>query len=126
MALLRRWPATVTAYLAVLLVGCEQWDSFSSNSVQILLTIALVVLARRASWWRIVAGGTRPGRYRGVQRRDRRGAAHRRDNGGVTTVKSHVSAVLDKLGLRNRSQVAVAAHRLGLVPPAPPPQQGGG
>ncbi len=34
---------------------------------------------------------------------------------GVTTVKSHVAAVTDKLGLRNRVQAAVMAHRLGLV-----------
>ncbi|MFD4749807.1 response regulator [Streptomyces rubiginosohelvolus] len=34
---------------------------------------------------------------------------------GVTTVKSHVGAVTHKLGLRNRVQAAVIAHRLGLV-----------
>ena len=34
---------------------------------------------------------------------------------GVTTVKSHVAAVTDKLGLRNRVQAAVMAHRLGLI-----------
>ncbi|MBO3748520.1 response regulator transcription factor [Streptosporangiaceae bacterium NEAU-GS5] len=34
---------------------------------------------------------------------------------GVTTVKTHVAAVMDKLGLRNRTQAAVVAHRLGLV-----------
>ncbi|NJC71123.1 response regulator transcription factor [Planosporangium thailandense] len=34
---------------------------------------------------------------------------------GVTTVKTHVSAAMVKLGLRNRVQAAVAAHRLGLV-----------
>lgn len=34
---------------------------------------------------------------------------------GVTTVKTHVSAAMDKLGLRNRVQAAVVAHRLGLV-----------
>ncbi|GAA3455746.1 response regulator [Dactylosporangium matsuzakiense] len=34
---------------------------------------------------------------------------------GVTTVKSHVAAVTEKLGLRNRVQAAVVAHRLGLV-----------
>ena len=34
---------------------------------------------------------------------------------GVTTVKSHVGAVTQKLGLRNRIQAAVVAHRLGLV-----------
>ncbi len=34
---------------------------------------------------------------------------------GVTTVKSHVAAVTGKLGLRNRVQAAVTAHRLGLI-----------
>ncbi|MFD8075521.1 response regulator [Streptomyces sp. NPDC059718] len=34
---------------------------------------------------------------------------------GVTTVKSHVAAVTQKLRLRNRIQAAVVAHRLGLV-----------
>jgi DNA-binding NarL/FixJ family response regulator len=34
---------------------------------------------------------------------------------GVTTVKSHVAALIEKLGLRNRTQAAVMAHRYGLV-----------
>lgn len=34
---------------------------------------------------------------------------------GITTVKTHVSAAMDKLHLRNRVQAAVVAHRLGLV-----------
>ncbi|MFG3417953.1 response regulator [Micromonospora sp. NPDC049460] len=34
---------------------------------------------------------------------------------GVTTVKTHVSAAMEKLVLRNRVQAAVLAHRLGLV-----------
>ncbi len=34
---------------------------------------------------------------------------------GITTVKSHVSAAMEKLNLRNRVQAAVVAHRLGLV-----------
>ncbi|MFE4582671.1 response regulator transcription factor [Streptomyces chartreusis] len=34
---------------------------------------------------------------------------------GVTTVKSHVGAITQKLHLRNRVQAAVVAHQLGLV-----------
>ncbi|MGN9844093.1 response regulator [Nonomuraea sp. H19] len=34
---------------------------------------------------------------------------------GVTTVKTHIAAAMDKLGLRNRIQAAVVAHRAGLV-----------
>ncbi|MCK2219273.1 response regulator transcription factor [Actinomadura sp. ATCC 31491] len=34
---------------------------------------------------------------------------------GVTTVKTHIGAAMDKLGLRNRIQAAVVAHRAGLV-----------
>lgn len=36
---------------------------------------------------------------------------------GVTTVKTHVAALMEKLRLRNRTQVAVVAYRLGLVGP---------
>ncbi|MBP2704152.1 response regulator transcription factor [Microbispora sp. RL4-1S] len=36
---------------------------------------------------------------------------------GVTTVKSHVAALIEKLGLRNRTQAAVMAHRFGLIDP---------
>ncbi|NUW38868.1 response regulator [Nonomuraea rhodomycinica] len=50
---------------------------------------------------------------------------------GVTTVKTHVGAAMDKLGLRNRIQAAVVAHRMGLVdasfrPVRPPRHPGGG
>ncbi|MFG2074093.1 DNA-binding response regulator, NarL/FixJ family, contains REC and HTH domains [Nonomuraea maritima] len=34
---------------------------------------------------------------------------------GVTTVKTHIAAAMEKLGLRNRIQAAVVAHRSGLV-----------
>lgn len=33
----------------------------------------------------------------------------------VTTVKTHISAAMDKVNARNRTQLAVAAYRLGLV-----------
>ena len=34
---------------------------------------------------------------------------------GLTTIKTHIVALLDKLGARNRVQAGVLAHRLGLV-----------
>ncbi|MFI6597519.1 response regulator [Nonomuraea sp. NPDC050536] len=47
---------------------------------------------------------------------------------GVTTVKTHIAAAMDKLGLRNRIQAAVVAHRSGLVDaafrPVRPPRGG--
>ncbi|MFI7689584.1 response regulator [Nonomuraea sp. NPDC049655] len=49
---------------------------------------------------------------------------------GVTTVKTHIAAAMDKLGLRNRIQAAVVAHRSGLVDaafrPVRPPRGGPG
>ncbi len=47
---------------------------------------------------------------------------------GVTTVKTHIAAAMEKLGLRNRIQAAVVAHRCGLVDasfrPVRPPRGG--
>lgn len=34
---------------------------------------------------------------------------------GEGTVKTHVTAILSKLGLRNRTQIVVAAYESGLV-----------
>ncbi|MFE2724519.1 response regulator [Kitasatospora sp. NPDC059327] len=38
---------------------------------------------------------------------------------GTGTVKDHISAILGKLGVANRVQAAVVAHRAGLVRPKP-------
>ncbi len=40
-------------------------------------------------------------------------------NISMTTVKAHVSAVLGKLGVVSRTQAAVAAGKIGFLPPAP-------
>lgn len=50
MGLVRRWPGPVAVYLAALLVGCDQVGAFTVNTVQILLPIAVGVLARGRGW----------------------------------------------------------------------------
>ncbi len=37
---------------------------------------------------------------------------------GEKTVKTHVSHILGKLGVQSRTQAALSAVRLGLIPPA--------
>ncbi|GAA5765632.1 hypothetical protein Aros01_02122 [Streptosporangium roseum] len=34
---------------------------------------------------------------------------------GITTVKAHVSSILTKLGMDNRTQIAILAHDAGLT-----------
>ncbi|WP_241564049.1 sensor histidine kinase [Nonomuraea polychroma] len=50
MGLVRRWPVPVTLYLAVLLVVTDQLGSFTSNTAQILICVALGMAGFRSGW----------------------------------------------------------------------------
>ncbi|TMR98581.1 two-component sensor histidine kinase [Nonomuraea basaltis] len=50
MGLVRRWPVPVTLYLGVLLVVTDQLGSFTSNTAQILVCVALGVVGNQSSW----------------------------------------------------------------------------
>ncbi len=56
------------------------------------------------------ACGLRSARAWVKQRRDRRGAAR-----GRATVRTHVASMLDKLGLRNRTQIILYALKRGVI-----------
>ncbi|MFC4116104.1 sensor histidine kinase [Nonomuraea zeae] len=50
MGLVRRWPVPVTLYLAVLLFVTDQLESFTSNTAQILICVAIGVAGYRSGW----------------------------------------------------------------------------
>ncbi|MFG1707297.1 sensor histidine kinase [Nonomuraea sp. M3C6] len=50
MGLVRRWPVPVTLYLAAFLALTDQLGSFTSNTAQILVCVALAVTGYRSGW----------------------------------------------------------------------------
>jgi hypothetical protein len=50
LGLVRRWPGPVAVHLAVLLVVCDQLGANTTDTVQILLPIAVGMLARSRGW----------------------------------------------------------------------------
>ncbi|MEV0594962.1 sensor histidine kinase [Nonomuraea cavernae] len=50
MGLVRRWPFAVSLYLAAFLILTDQVDSFTSNTAQVLLCVAVGSVAHRCAW----------------------------------------------------------------------------
>jgi hypothetical protein len=55
MGLVRRWPVPVTFYLAALVIATDQLGSFTSNTAQILVCVAVGVAGYSSGWRGTVA-----------------------------------------------------------------------